>query len=72
MTLKNTAVLFVSDAESYVIDQYWLFSKYYITDGGSHFENPNNSHSHFIFPELYDKESGSKGSTFTFLEYSKI
>ena len=39
---------FVSDAESYVIDQYCLFSIYYITGGGPHFENPNNSHSHFF------------------------
>jgi hypothetical protein len=58
---------FVSDAESYVIDQYWLFSIYYITGGGSHFENPNNSHSHFVFPELYDKESGSKGATSAYI-----
>lgn len=58
---------FVSDSESYVIDKFWLFSVYYIIGGGSSFENPNNSHSHFVFPELYDTESGSKGSTSAYI-----
>ena len=58
---------FVSDAETYVTDQYWLFSIYYILGGGCTFQNSNNSHSHFVFPELYDKEIGSKGSTAAFM-----
>jgi hypothetical protein len=58
---------FVSDSESYLIDQYWLFSVYYILGGGSSFVNSRNSHGNFVFPELYDKESGSKGSTATYI-----
>lgn len=58
---------FVSDAESYLIDEYWLLFIYYITGGGSTFEKPNNSHSHFVFPELYEKESGSKGATSAYI-----
>lgn len=58
---------FVSDAETYLTDQYWLFSIYYILGGGCSFQNANNSHGHFIFPELYDKETGSKGSTAAYI-----
>jgi hypothetical protein len=52
-----------SDAETYLIDEFWLLFIYYITGGGSSFEKPNNSQSHFVFRELYEKESGSKGAT---------
>jgi hypothetical protein len=58
---------FVSDAETYLIDEFWLLFIYYITGGGSSFEKPNNSQSHFVFPELYEKESGSKGATSAYI-----
>ena len=58
---------FVSDAETYLTDQYWLFSIYYILGGGCSFQNTNNTHRHFVFPELYDKETGSKGSTAAYI-----
>jgi hypothetical protein len=51
---------FVSDSESYIIDQYWLYSIYYTIGGGSSFENSNISRSLFIFPELCDREIRSE------------
>jgi hypothetical protein len=58
---------FVSDSEFYLLDQYWLFSIYFLIGGGSQFIGPNNSHGYFIFPELYDKESRSKGAGSAFI-----
>lgn len=58
---------FVSDSEFYSLDQYWLLFAYYITGGGSGHIGPNNSHANFIFPELYDKESRSKGGASTYI-----
>jgi hypothetical protein len=57
----------VSDAETYLIDEFWLLFIYYITGGGSSFEKPNNTQGHFVFPELYQKESGSKGATSAYI-----
>jgi hypothetical protein len=58
---------FVSDSEFYLLDQYWLFSIYFLIGGGSQFIGPNNSHGNFIFPDLYDKESRSKGAGSAFI-----
>lgn len=58
---------YVSDSKYYVLDQYWLFFIYYIMGGGMQFIEPNNSHGNFVFPELYDKESRSKGAASTYV-----
>jgi hypothetical protein len=58
---------YVSDYKYYLLDQYWLFFVYYICGGGSQFIGPNNRHGNFVFPELYDKESRTKGSTSSYI-----
>lgn len=58
---------FVSDSKHYELDQYWIFFVYYLLGGGSSFVKPSNQNAHFIFPELYDKETGSKGAASAFV-----
>ena len=65
MEEKNNII--VSDAETCLTDQYWLFSIYCILSGGCSYQNSNNSHGHFNFPEVCDKETGSKGPTVAYV-----